>query len=247
MDIIERYAVVTAYHKEPDELVRRCLRSVAAQQVRCEHFLIADGHPQPWLDEQPVRHIVLDREHNDYGNTPRGVGALLAICEGFDGLCFLDADNWLEPDHVAACITSAASTDDCDFVQSKRTFRRPDASVLPVDDELYDDFTDTNCLFFLPGSFHMLQHFAIAPKEFAPIGDRIFSRALKHANLRRGEVDHATVNYHCNWASIYISAGEEPPPGAKPNINSSRIWSWLSSQDRRQLEIISRRTGVRFP
>ncbi|MFO1184247.1 MAG: glycosyltransferase family A protein [Bauldia sp.] len=247
MDRLAQYAIVTAYYKEDEATIRRCITSVAAQGASCEHFLVADGHPQAWLASQAIRHIVLDRAHGDFGNTPRGVGALLAICEGFDGFCFLDADNWLEPSHLADCIAAASSIEDCDLVRTGRTFRRPDGSLLPVAEDRDSDFTDTNCFFFLPGSYHLTHHFAIAPREFAPIGDRIFSRALKRANLREAAVGHATVNYSCGWASAYHALGETPPDGAKPNIDASPIWGWLATRDRRELEIISRRSGVKLP
>jgi hypothetical protein len=63
---------------------------------------VSDGFPQDWLDSANVRHIRLGRPHNDAGNTPRGLGALLAVSEGYDGIGLLDADNWYDEDHIAA-------------------------------------------------------------------------------------------------------------------------------------------------
>jgi hypothetical protein len=67
-------------------------RSAAHQTINVDHIVVADGFAQQWIDDEPVRHIKLDRCYDDYGNTPRGLGALLAIsikesgCWGRGGL-----------------------------------------------------------------------------------------------------------------------------------------------------------------
>jgi GT2 family glycosyltransferase len=92
-----RYVFVTPYYKETREYVERCIASVKRQTIRADHILISDGFPQNWIDQADVRHLRLDRTHQDYGNTPRGLGALMAVAEGYDGIGLLDADCWLEP------------------------------------------------------------------------------------------------------------------------------------------------------
>ena len=72
-----------------------------------DHFLIADGAPQDWIDHEGVRHIRLDRTHGDFGNVARSIGALLAAGERYDAVAFLDADNRIDPDHVARCLAAA--------------------------------------------------------------------------------------------------------------------------------------------
>src|SRR6185437_7277399 len=69
----KRPIVITPYYKEDPSLLRRCMESVRNQTVPTEHFMVADGHPQDWIDAEPVRHLKLDRSHRDYGNTPRGI------------------------------------------------------------------------------------------------------------------------------------------------------------------------------
>ena len=88
-----KYAIVTPYFKETPSLLKRCIRSVRDQTLNADHIMVADGHPQDWIDNERVRHIRLDRSHNDYGNTPRGIGAILAIAEQYSGIGLLDADN----------------------------------------------------------------------------------------------------------------------------------------------------------
>src|ERR1700731_4980422 len=101
-----RYAIITPYHEESRDQLERCIRSVSAQTVPTDHIIVADGRPQDWIDATGARHLRLDRAHGDYGNTPRGLGAMLAIAERYDGIGLLDADNWLEPEHVAACVAT---------------------------------------------------------------------------------------------------------------------------------------------
>src|SRR5260221_12772714 len=105
---VNRFAIVTPYYQEPRATLERCIASVRAQTVGCDHFLIADGFPQTWIDEAQARHISLDQAHKDYGHVARGIGALLAVSEAYDGIGFLDADNWLDENHVAACVRAGS-------------------------------------------------------------------------------------------------------------------------------------------
>jgi hypothetical protein len=193
-----------------------------------------------------VRHIKLDRNHADFGNTPRGIGALLAISAGYEGIGLPDADNWLEKNHVSECHRAARVVRDCDFVIARRSFRRPDGTVLDVADKPISSHVDTNCFFSLPGSYHIIPHFSMMPRELAPICDRVFHAAVRQANLRAAVVPTKTVNYQCLWASLYVAAGETPPEAAKPRIDQTPSTRWLHRQTARQLEIMSRRSGVNF-
>jgi len=247
---MQKPIIVTAYYKEERTMLERCIGSVQNQTCHADHLLVADGYPQSWIDERQwpreVRHIKLDRAHGDYGNTPRGVGAALAISEGYDGISLLDADNWLEPSHVADCAATAAENPQADYLVARWNLRRPDETILPLPDDLFADHVDTNCFVFLPGSFHKLNHFHIMPQEFSIVGDKVFYLALKGAGLVSAKVPTRTVNYHCLWPSLYRLAGEEPPPGAKHDIDVSHLEAWLQQQTPRALELIYRRCGVQF-
>jgi hypothetical protein len=53
--------------------------------------MVADGFPVSEVDSWAgVVHIKIPN-HADYGDTPRGVGAASAAANGFDAICFLDA------------------------------------------------------------------------------------------------------------------------------------------------------------
>jgi hypothetical protein len=46
-----RYAIVTPYYKEDRALIERCIDCVRAQSIPTEHILVADGHPQSWIND----------------------------------------------------------------------------------------------------------------------------------------------------------------------------------------------------
>ena len=118
----KRYAIITPYYKEDRGVLERCIQSVKGQSVPADHFLISDGFPQDWLENAGVRHLRLGKAHSDAGNTPRGLGALLAASEGYDGIGLLDADNWYDKNHVEECCKAVYSTTEppADLVFAKR-------------------------------------------------------------------------------------------------------------------------------
>jgi glycosyltransferase involved in cell wall biosynthesis len=240
-----RPIVITPYFKEDPALLKRCIASVRNQTTPTEHLLVADGYPQEWIDAESVRHLRLDRSHGDYGNTPRGIGALLATSESYPAIVFLDADNWLEPEHIQLCLHVAASSPGTDFVITRRNFRRPDGSIMPIQEEPSARFVDTNCYAFFPGSYHVLPVWAMMPQKLSPVGDRVFWVSLNGRGLSGVAItDRATVNYQCLWETFYRALGEQPPAGGVPVIDATSIFQWWSGLDPRQQEIVWRLTAA---
>jgi hypothetical protein len=238
-----RPIVITPYYKEDRALLSRCMASVRNQTIQTEHLLVADGHPQDWIDQEPVRHLRLDRSHADFGNTPRGVAALLAASEGYSPIMMLDADNWLEPQHVEVCLGAAGP--DTDYVVAKSYLRRPDGSILPVPPPPAQEHVDTSCFVFFPGSYPALALWALMPREMSPLGDRVFWTALRARGLSGVEIQNPrTVNYHCIWEVFYRALGEKPPPDAKPNIDAQPILQWWQGLGAREREMATRLAGT---
>lgn len=239
-----RVAVVTPYYKESRPWLERCLASVHSQDHVCEHFVIADGHPQDWLDGVGVRHIRLDRSHGDYGNTPRSIGAQLAVAEGFDAVAFLDADNWYEPGHVSSCVNVGIESG-ADYVVSRRNLVRQDGSILPwasrEDDQ--GEHVDTSCFFVLLGAFHTLPRWLLMPKPMTIIGDRYYLMSLREEGLQEACTDRKTVNYLCGWADVYRAVGEVPPPFAKEGLPIHKISQWLRGLTEKDCEYVERLSG----
>jgi glycosyltransferase involved in cell wall biosynthesis len=224
-----RYAFITPYYKETRDLIEQCIASVWSQTVRADHILVADGFPQDWIDQVNVRHVRLDRAHADWGNTPRCIGALMAAAEDYDGIGFLDADCWLEPDHLESCLSSIEelATGDCAYVVADRTLRRPDGSVMNITAEPPENHADTNSLLLLPAAYPLLSVWALMPHELVHIGDRVFYLALKSNRFNTAFSRKKTVNYICTYATFYRALGEEPPQPVKENPDHGSMIGWI--------------------
>jgi len=241
-----QYAFITPYYKETPVYLERCILSIKQQIIRADHILVSDGFPQDWLDQADVRHVRLDRAHGDCGNTPRGIGSLMAVAEGYEGIGLLDADCWLEPDHLEHCLSQAEEVgfEKCGFVVASRTFCRPDQSVIGVTDEPPAVHIDTNCLFFLPPSFGVLPVWTMIPHEVSSIGDRVFFLALQARNLLQAFTAKKTVNYTYTYAKIYRHLKEAPPMPIKENPDYMAIAAWIDALPSKRLELINQRLGA---
>ena len=242
----QRYAIVTPYSGESRETLERCINSVRSQSVGTDHILVADGYPQDWLDMAGVRHVRLDRNHGDFGNAARAIGATMAIAEQYEGIGLLNASDWLEPNHVASCEATylRAGHDQVDFVIARRTLRRPDGSALLAWHESPEEHVDINCFFFFPTAYPLVPHFGLMPKELAALSDRFFYKALRDRGLRSAVNEVFTVNDLCMWESVYRALGETPPEGAKPNIDTQELDAWLASRTPAQRLLIERLSGT---
>lgn len=249
-DVPKRLCVVTPYYHEDRDLLERCLTSVRRQTVPADHIVVADGFPQHWLNDCPIRHIILDQAHGDYGNVARGIGALMAISEKYDGIAFLDADNWFDNDHLATCMASAQQAPDAPYIVAQRDFVRLDGSIIALpgsEDVPMGDHVDTNCYLFLPSSFHLLHYWCTFPRELSSHGDRFFRSILKaHLTTLPAVTDKRTVKYRCLFESIYKAIGESPPPGAKPNVSLRPGLDWLNSLADEDLALVEQMSGLRL-
>lgn len=239
----ERIAIVTPYWNEPREVIARCIASVAAQSIACDHLLVADGAAQDWLDGEPVRHLRLDRNHADHGNIARAMGALLAAGEGYDAIGFLDADNRIDPDHAALCLAAARAAQSPDLVVAQRRFELPGGTPVAVADE--PGLIDTNCLFLLPGAFPVIARWALIPAPLAPIGDRVFHAALVAAGCRMARTARASVTYVSHWVVHYAASGGEVPAAAR-SLDMAAIAAWLAGLSPEERHALDRRVGARI-
>jgi hypothetical protein len=238
------FAIVTPYYKEPRATIERCVESVRRQTVAADHFLVADGFPQSWLDDVGVNHIRLRHAHRDFGDTPRAIGALVAISQRYKCIGFLDADNWYEDDYVDVCSTPANSVapEPIDLVIAKRRMVRMDGTPTTYPEE--SGHVDTSCYWFLEGAFHLLHYWLTIPGELAPIGDRVFYQMIRSRKLSVREAPKITVNYTCTVQEIYHALGERPPPGTKPGPDFEAIRKWLLGLDGVNRRLVAERCGI---
>lgn len=243
-----KVAVITPYYKEPRAWLARCIESVQAQTHPCTHIVVADGFAQDWIDGQPVRHLRLDRPHADYGDTPRALGGLMAANEGFDAVCFLDADNWYGPEHVRSCVALAASGD-YDYLTTKRHMVREDGSILPlrIREDCDGSHVDTNCYFLLRGAFHSLARWALMPQPMHVFGDRVYLASLREDGLRTACTEARSVHYLCTWAHLFREVGEPVPHYAKEPRPLAELPRWYHSLPPAEQVLTQRLSGMPPP
>jgi hypothetical protein len=229
-----RVAVITPYHREPLEMLAQCHRSVEGQEHPATHFMVADGHPREEVAGWPVEHVVLPRGHGDNGDTPRGVGSLCAIGEGFEAIAYLDADNWYHPDHIASLVALARETG-ADVCTSTRTFHRLDGSELPARDlGEGEEWVDTSCLFLTDRAFRVALLWSLVPRPLSPMCDRLVWQGVLRGHYRVAHSGRATVAFRSQYAHHYRENGEPPPPGAKEEVFGPclKFWHGLSEDER---------------
>lgn len=211
-------AVITPYFKESEEVLLTCRDSVLAQTFPCTLFAVSDGFPSAVFDQpsHDIQHIRLPRPNADNGNTPRGVGTMVALAENYDFIAYLDADNWYDTTHIDTLIDLQAQTQAA-VVCSKRTFHRLDGSRLDITEEAEDlhKHVDTSCYLIHRSCFSSLLIWSLIPKQLSPVCDRVFFQKLINDRCSMAFSDRRTVAFRSQYSAHYLQANEPAPPGAK--------------------------------
>ena len=210
-----KVAVITPYFNTPLEWLHQCHLSVKAQTYPCTHFIVADGQPHNEVDSWDAQHIKLPVNAADYGDTPRGVGSVVAIGLGFDAIAYLDADNWHAPEHINILLELHKKTRAA-VVTAARNLHRLDGTLLGKCFEVDGTrFVDTNCLFLTRAAFDIIPVWWLMPPRFHAIDDRVVWANIMKRNFSRAHSEKTTVAYRTAFANHYRNFGEEPPEGAK--------------------------------
>lgn len=210
-----RIAVVTPYFRTPEEWLERSIDSVRDQTVACTHILVADGVPMDLSRHEHVQHIQLGHNHVDYGGTPRAIGSVSAMTQGFDAIAYLDADNWYLPQHLEELVTLHRQSKAA-LCTSARTLHRLDGTALgPCNQVDGQNFVDTNCLFLTRKAFRLIPVWWTMPAEFHAVGDVFFwFQAVEHG-ITRAHKHTPTVAFRTAYQWHYREFGEVPPEGAR--------------------------------
>ena len=211
-----KVAIITPYYKESDAILRRCIESVLAQTHQdTKHYLISDGHPKPDVTSgvKNLFSINLPVAHGDYGSTPRSVGGICALNEGADVVCYLDADNLYEPNHVTSLVNiyeqAQAKGEVLNAVFSYRYIFLPGHEHLRLEDteDLQHTHVDTSCLSFARSAAFMWPMWGMIPNAWGPINDRVMFDMFKLNQLKSAWTGLHTVLYESNWRAHYVQAG----------------------------------------
>ncbi len=226
-----KVAVVTPYFEETLAVLSVCHESVLGQTHACTHFLVSDGSPQcAEIQGWSARHVSLGAPHRDGGNTPRGVGSMLAMSEEFDAIAYLDADNWYEPSHIEAMVKLQRETG-AEICTAARSLHRTDGSLMYVDLLESDGkhHVDTSCLFLTRSAFGLLPLWSMMPRELGPRCDQVFWLAIQAQKFRCAHAKEATVAYRTRYDIHYKNMREPPPPDVKRTADFLQVGAWWAS------------------
>jgi glycosyltransferase involved in cell wall biosynthesis len=217
-----RVAVITPYYREPLTMLRQCHDSVRTQTYPCTHFLIADGHPQEEISTWSAQHLILPQAHSDNGNTPRAIGSLSAMNQGFDAIAYLDADNWFYPNHVDLMLSQQRETGAA-VCTASRSIHRWDGSLMYIDTHECNgkSHVDTSCLFLTRAAYRVLPIWAMMPSQLGPICDTIIWQAIQARQLPTAHQNRPTVAFRTQYQVHYQNIGEPAPADVKSNEAST--------------------------
>ncbi len=207
-----RVAVVTPYHGEAPEVLWRCHASVMAQTHRATHIMVADGQPSAAVASWDVQHLVLPSRHGDGGDTPRGLGALTALNQGFDAVAYLDADNWFADDHVATCLETCRQTGaHISFASRQIVLASGQLCAFEDRDAIEHRHVDTSCFFVLRDAAAMFALWAMIDPGVWQACDRIMLSAVRARGVPHAWTHRKSVYYTSKWGLHYRAMGLEPP------------------------------------
>jgi glycosyltransferase involved in cell wall biosynthesis len=211
-----KIAVITPCYRVPPAWLSQCLESVAAQSVPCTHFVVFDGDdPFTSSSDDRLQVIRLAGPHRDSGNAARAIGSVSAICQGFDALTYLDADNWLEPHHIEGLLELHERTGAM-VCSTGRNLYEADGSFLgwcpEVDGE---QFADINCLFLTWRTFELVPLWFWMPRRLVHIRAQVMWNKIKQRGFTRSHRSQATVNCRTMHRHHYEYFGKPAPAGSK--------------------------------
>ena len=193
-------AVVTATTGR--DTLKETIESVAKQTVDCRHYVFCDGIDWPYkiLEEHSdIEWCRLPVKTGGNGMMNGGIIAASAYLVQEDYICWLDDDNWIEPEHVEYLLKAVEGKG---YAYTLRKLVEADGSLFDYDDfeslGQHSGFIDVNC--YLMNRALATQ---IAPAWYKTtgelmIGDRFIYETLKQNNIPYGETGKYTVNYRLN-------------------------------------------------
>lgn len=144
-------AVVTATIGRPT--LEQAIESVEAQTYPCNHYVVVDGNDDVEFTAAYKGEVVYLPRKTGSGKMMNGcILAMAAYLCTEDYLCFLDDDNWMEPNHVESLV-AAMEKAKAAYAYCLRNLVNPDGSFFARDDgestgHLGAGFVDANCYLF---------------------------------------------------------------------------------------------------
>ena len=151
-----KICVVTPYFRTETAWLQQAHDSVKAQSVPAAHIVVCDGSEPAQIGEFQGVHIILQRNYQDYGNTPRLIGSYRAVTAEADAIAYLDADNWYEPAHLEGLVRFAQERN-LDACSSARMLHRLDGTpMMKCPHVTGQPYIDTSCMLVMKSAFSHL-------------------------------------------------------------------------------------------
>lgn len=118
--------------------LERAILSVKAQTYPCKHYVFVDGEQfradaKAILDKYPeVTAIYLPMNTGADGWTNSSINAIAPFLVKEAAICYLDDDNWYEPNHVEQCVKTLNESG-ADYVYALRNFYSPAEQFISKD------------------------------------------------------------------------------------------------------------------
>lgn len=222
-----KIAIITPYYKTEEEWLKKCHESVAAQSYPCTHIFVADGIPQDIISTFDAQHIVSCTNHGDYGDTPRAMGSVSAVGQGFDAIAWLDADNWYEPGHIEGLL-DLHRKHGADICTSSRMIYALDGTPMGLCHQVDGKtFVDTNCYLLTRSAYNLISVWCRIQFPLHAIGDTVFWDMVQRSSLSHRHTSAATLAYRTSFRYHYLLFGKSVPPGARdiPDIvEAKKVW-----------------------
>ncbi len=235
-------AVITPYYKESIQVLQRCHLSCLQQHGEwpLRHVMVADGHPHEKINEWNVDHITLSKSHGDNGNTPRCIGAISAINQGYWPILFLDADNWFQSWHFNTIGKLRQRHPSADVLAMGRICALPDGTLIPgvPEEDLEHRHIDTSCYVFYPSAFRVLQLWGMMPPYLGPICDRFIRESIAELGLILAGTHHPSVVFTAHYSWAYKAVNRQIP-------NDVHDINWKQIQGVYNPDEVYQRTGLR--
>jgi len=204
--------------------LRKNIESVAKQTYKnIQHLVVVDGEHRSFDATKQIldfNHPNLDYMVLPYAtgleqyNGHRIYGASTYLAKG-DYICYLDEDNWLEPDHIENLMNAIG---DKQWAYSLRKIVDSDGKFICNDDceslgdykSVIDDyFVDVNCFFFakpLALQLSPIWYRRARHPDDQPEVDRALTYTLKDNTIEAAATGKYTVNYRAGNRSDSVQA-----------------------------------------
>ena len=191
--------IITPAFLEDENILKRNILSVKNQNFNKDycHSVIFDGVDRLEIFKKQYANIKnlfffqVKNNHDDYGDYIRRLGTKICLSRGFNAISYLDADNYIEENHLKQ-IYDIHKNKKKNIVISRRRLLSDSENVI----ETSSDFYDTNTITLFNDCIQIGLKWGKYPRELSLLGDRIISHYI-NLNYRSNVVktDDVTINY----------------------------------------------------